>query len=531
MRSFLAVTLVAALTAASTAASSGEGQPVVPTFANETAAAGIEHQFTGGWQFMVGGGVARFDCDGDTKPDVYIAGGTSKAALFRNTSTSGGPLKFEKVESGAELDAVTGAYPLDIDSDGITDLVIPRVGEDVLMRGKGGCRFERANEAWGFDGGDAWSTAYSATWEKGATWPTLAIGTYIDRKQEDFPWGNCTDSKLYRPAADGNGFAKPIALAPSYCALSMLFTDWNRSGTPSLRVSNDREYYKGGQEQLWHVDPGKPPRLYTPEEGWKPLKIWGMGIASQDLNADGYPEYFLTSMADNKLQTLVDPGKGGPPKPSYADIAFKSGVIAQRPHIGDDVKPSTAWHAQFEDMNNDGRPDLFIAKGNVSEMPDFAMRDPNNLLLQKSDGTFVEVGDKAGVASTLTARGASIADFNRDGKLDLLVVNRNGPTEIWRNVSEAIGNWIDVSLRQDGANPDAIGAWIEIRDGERTLIREVTSGGGHVSGAKTAVHFGTGSSVAVDLRIIWPDGRVGRWRNVATRASHVVAKGTEEQLR
>ena len=85
----------------------------------------------------------------------------------------------------------------------------------------------------------------------------------------------------------------------------MLFTDWNKSGTPSLRVSNDREYYEGGQEQLWHVDPGKAPALYTDAEGWKPLRIWGMGIASYDLNGDGYPEYFLTSMADNKLQTLA----------------------------------------------------------------------------------------------------------------------------------------------------------------------------------------------------------------------------------
>ncbi len=85
----------------------------------------------------------------------------------------------------------------------------------------------------------------------------------------------------------------------------MLFTDWNKSGTPSLRVSNDREYYEGGQEQLWHVEPNTAPALYTDKEGWRPLRIWGMGIASYDLDFDGYPEYFLTSMADNKLQTLA----------------------------------------------------------------------------------------------------------------------------------------------------------------------------------------------------------------------------------
>ena len=110
-----------------------------------------------------------------------------------------------------------------------------------------------------------------------------------------------------------NKFAAPLALKPSYCALSMLFTDWNKSGTPSLRISNDREYYEGGQEQLWHFDAGTTPVLYTEKEGWKPLRIWGMGIAGYDLDFDGYQEYFLTSMADNKLQTLATAPKDGKP--------------------------------------------------------------------------------------------------------------------------------------------------------------------------------------------------------------------------
>ena len=97
---------------------------------------------------------------------------------------------------------MTGAYPMDVDSDGNTDLVLLRVGENVVMRGLGDCRFERANEAWGFDGGDAWSTAFAATWEKGAEWPTLAIGNYINRLEETSPWGSCTDNWLHRPDGD-----------------------------------------------------------------------------------------------------------------------------------------------------------------------------------------------------------------------------------------------------------------------------------------------------------------------------------------
>ena len=68
-------------------------------------------------------------------------------------------------------------------------------------------------------------------------------------------------------------------LAPGFCALSMLFTDWNKSGVPSLRISNDRQYYRGGEEQMWRIEPGKTPRPYTRADGWRHLSIFGMGIA------------------------------------------------------------------------------------------------------------------------------------------------------------------------------------------------------------------------------------------------------------
>ncbi len=62
--------------------------------------------------------------------------------------------------------------------------------------------------------------------------------------------------------------------------------------------------------------------LRTRDEGWQAVRIWGMGIASHDLTGDGYPEVFLTSQADNKLQTLAD----GPARPTYEDIALERGV-------------------------------------------------------------------------------------------------------------------------------------------------------------------------------------------------------------
>jgi enediyne biosynthesis protein E4 len=491
-------------------------EPAIPAFTDETASSGIDTVYQGDWEFMVGGGAATFDCSGDGFPELFLSGGAGPSALYLNRSPQGGALAFEKTDA-VTLDAVTGAYPLDIDSDGVTDLVVLRVGANKVLRGLGDCRFEDAGAAWGFDGGDAWSTAFAAFWEDGQSWPTLAIGNYIDRKEEAFPWGSCTDNWLHRP--EGERFGPPVPLTPSHCALSMLFTDWNRSGVPSLRVSNDREYYKGGQEQLWHLAPGEAPRLYSDAEGWKRLRIWGMGIASADVNLDGYPDYYLTSMADNKLQVLKDPTLG---LPDYADLAFKSGITAHRPYTGGDIHPSTAWHAQFADVNNDGVQDLFVAKGNVAKMPDFAAQDPNNLLLGQEDGTFIEAGDRAGVASMGIARGAQVVDFNLDGQLDLVVVNRWTRAEIWRSTGELAGNWLQIRLSQDGANRDAIGAVVEIRREGAIERREVQAGGGHASGSVGWLHFGLGGAEEAELRVVWPDGTEGEWHRLPAGGHHIL---------
>jgi enediyne biosynthesis protein E4 len=507
-----------------------ENTVIVPSFVEETASAGITSAYTGDWEYMIGGGVATFDCNGDGFADMLLAGGTSPATLYRNASTKGGALHFETQSSGLELDKVTGTYPVDIDSDGITDMVLLRVGENVVMRGLGDCKFERANEAWGFDGGDAWSSAFAATWEHGATWPTLAIGNYIDRKQDVSPWGSCTDNWLHRPLADQNKFAPPLALKPSFCALSMLFTDWNRSGTPSLRVSNDREYYEGGQEQMWHVDPNQPPVLYSEKEGWKPLRIWGMGIASYDLDFDGYPEYFLTSMADNKLQTLASVPKDGKAEATFKDVAFAKGVTAHRPYMGQDLRPSTGWHAQFEDVNNDGLADLFVAKGNVDKMPDFAAKDPNNLLIQASDGKFVEEGGAAGIANNGTSRGAALADFNMDGLLDLVVVNRRASAQLWRNTSSNTGHWIEVKLQQSGSNRDGIGAWLEVKHGTSVMRREIFVGGGCASGQTGWRHFGLGDTAQAEIRVVWSDGTIGDWQSLNSDNFYILERDKPARL-
>ena len=338
-----------------------------------------------------------------------------------------------------------------------------------MLRGLGDCRFEPANEQLGIDGGDAWTAAFSATWEGTNTLPTLAFGNYLVPDTTE-----CDDSQLVRPAAAGDVYAAPEPLTPGYCTLSVLFSDWSRSGRRDLRVTNDRHYYLDGEDQMWRIEPGQPPRSYTEADGWQPLHLWGMGIASRDLTGDGYPEVFITSQGDNKLQTLAD----GPEHPTYEDVALARGVTAQRPAVGGDVLPSTAWHPEFEDVNNDGFVDLFVTKGNVEAQVDYASRDPSDLFLGRADGTFAQATEDAGIVSFERARGAAVVDLNLDGMLDLVVVNRREPVKVWRNVGRgdadravSTGHWLAVRLEQPAPNVDAVGAWLEVRAGRPDRVK------------------------------------------------------------
>ena len=62
----------------------------VPVMIEQAQSAGIEHTYTGPWEFFVGGGAASFDCNGDRMPDLFLAGGKGESAFYINRSRAGG---------------------------------------------------------------------------------------------------------------------------------------------------------------------------------------------------------------------------------------------------------------------------------------------------------------------------------------------------------------------------------------------------------------------------------------------------------
>ncbi|WP_187428824.1 hypothetical protein ROLI_017290 [Roseobacter fucihabitans] len=453
-----------------------------------------EHQYTGGWEHFVGGGVAVFDCNGDGLPDLLAAGGENPAHLMVNQ----GEMQFTTAPLPG-FTGTTGAYPLDVDGDGHLDVMLLRVGENQLLRGDGACGFAPANDLWGYAPQDQWSTAFSATWEDNG--PVMAVGNYVDRNDPDGPFEAC-DTNALHVWRDG-GFDRQ-RLEPGFCALSMLFAR-DASGTKRLRISNDRHYYvRAGSEQMYDLGLA---RFLGVEDGWERIRLWGMGIASRDITGDGRAEVMLTSMGDQLMQIAGADGL-------YTRAPYGLGTYAQRPHLGDDGRPSTGWHAEFGDLDNDARPDLFIAKGNVDQMPGLAMEDPNSLLIQQPDGIFVERSIEAGVATVDRSRGAALVDLDGDGRLDLVVMNRRAPMELYRNVTRDTGHWLAVDLRMQAPNTRAVGALVALTAGGVTQVQEITIGGGHAGGQAGPLHFGLGAADSAQLKITWPDGRITEHRDI-----------------
>jgi hypothetical protein len=115
------------------------------------------------------------------------------------------------------------------------------------------------------------------------------------------------------------------------------------------------------------------------------------------------------------------------------------------------------------------------------------------------------------------ARGLAFADFNRDGRMDMFVVNQESPSLLYRNTTPyGAQHWLEVRTVGTTSNRDGCGATLVATVGTMKLTREVFCGSvGLGSGSDSTVHFGLGDmSTVSSLKIIWPSGMHQTLRNV-----------------
>lgn len=178
------------------------------------------------------------------------------------------------------------------------------------------------------------------------------------------------------------------------------------------------------------------------------------------------------------------------------------------------------WGIAEGDYDLDGHVDVYIATG--MGYPYFYWRAP--LLHNQGDGTFAEVARAAGMdppagsavtvpdvdgkQRTRSSRSAAVADFDGDGRLDIVVNNFNDRAMLFRNVS-AEGRWIGLRLVGTKSGHDAGGAVARLTAGGRTQVRQVQAAGGYLAQSSRTLHFGLGDAESVDrIEITWPSGKV-----------------------
>ncbi|MEP4078371.1 FG-GAP-like repeat-containing protein [Haloferula sp.] len=340
---------------------------------------------------------------------------------------------------------------------------------------------------------------------------------------------------------------------------SVTWWDWNRDGYPDIFVGNDLYdpdffYLNRGDGSFVEVL-----KKIAPSSAWT-----SMGAAVLDVDNNGWTELIMADMSatshyKNKLfmgamgsgldLILKDPfgprqlprnafylNQGGP---RLLEIGNMAGVSST----------DWTWAVQAEDFDQDGWQDLFFANGMVrqfthSDLPslgqgdlligknvfDFYKEQPElreeNLAFrnrgQLGELGFENVSAKWGLNQMSMSFGASAADLDRDGDLDLIVTNLEEPPFLYEN-TVAQGNSIQIQLRGKKSNKFGLGARVEIHTGEGSQTREIHTCGGYLSTDEAIAHFGIGEASKVDrVKVLWPSGAIQEVTDLEAGKIHTI---------
>jgi len=509
------------------------------------------------WLTAGGAGVAVGDYDNDGLDDIYVVTSLHDRPneLYRNL----GDFRFKPMAAELGLADVndrtvgTSAHAVwfDYDADGWNDLLLMRFGQLSLFRNHEGERFVDVAKDVGLD---LWANALSAVafdYDNDGDLD-LYLGGYFPEK--DFY--NLSDTKVlfeswesavnggpnYLFQNDGTGQFTDVTDETGTqdfgWAMAVGHGDLNNDGLQDLYIANDF----GGDTLLMNT--GDAFDNKTREIIGVDTKK-GMNVDIADYNNDGFLDIYVTNMTEPYLHecNMLWENAGGE---ALVDVSTETGSC----------DTDWGWGAKFFDADNDGQLDIFAATGFISdgeedymkklldfifeegvdlrdatEWPDMAGYsmagyEPNYLLHQQF-GVFSSIGPEAGVDHTGDARGVSIADFDRDGLMDFVVTNVQGPLLVYRNVTEDAENWAGFRLVGDGLNPTAVGARVTLAAGIDTQIREVNIGNGFNSASTTDVHFGIGAADSIDtLEVRWPDGTAETFASPPVNGWYLLEKGS-----
>ena len=467
------------------------------------------------------GGVAILDYDNDGWPDIYVTNGGTMPGLqksdpsfynhlFRNNHDG----TFTDVTSKAGLAGTgysIGAAAADFDNDGWTDLAVSSVRGVTLYRNRGNGTFEDITARAGITQGN-WSVATGWFDYDNDGWLDLFVVNYVawDPANEPFcgvksPGGRTwCHPRTYAPTTnllfhnEQNGTFRDVSKQSGISdhpgkGMGLAFGDYDGDGRLDVMVTNDTVpsflFHNLGNGRF--REEGLAAGVAYNEDG---AAVSAMGVDFRDYDNDGREDLIITTLTNEGFSLLRNVGG------RFVNLSSPSRVAAAS-------LPWTGWSVGMYDFNNDGLKDIFAACGHVQDNAELSSsrqsKQPNLLLLNNGDGTFLP----ASLSFAAMHRGAAFADFDRDGKLDVVVTRIADQPLLLRNTTPGAGHWLEMKLVGTRSNRDAIGARIAITTDAGKQWNRVTSTVGYSSSSELLVHFGLGrESVVRHLEIEWPSG-------------------------
>ena len=529
--------------------SGGESDDPVacPRFEDVSSARGLEHVYRNGeagGSLMVeaiGGGVGWLDFDRDGLWDLYFNQGGDPAAvdrtdqpfdrLFRRVGTAagdgaGGFVDVTLPAGIRETGYGQGVAVGDFDDDGFDDVYVTNVGANTLYRNLGDGTFVDVTAAAGV-GDERWSSS--------AAWADLDLDGDLD---------------LYVC-----NYVRYDPCHPMDCR--------NVKGEPRICHPRDVEHWP--DECYQNLGDG----IFRPV-----AEAWGLvgpgnkalGVAVADFTNDGRPDiYVANDTTPNFL--FVNEGVGADGGIVFRESATLLGCAVDRngmaqasmglavgdyddngwldvssTHFYDESNtlyrnlgasgfedvtglvglheptlPRLGFGTAMADFNADGRQDLIVANGHVENYPGNPLLKMKGQLFSFTGKRFRDCSSAAGAYfdEKLVGRGVALADYDGDGDLDVAIAHQNTPAALLENRSDS-GHWLTFQFIGERSNRRGIGARVTVTSGDRTWIRELCGGTSYASTHQPLLAVGLGDREGPCIvEVRWPSGATQRLEGVA----------------